>query len=127
MLLTFISVLIEYTYFCWAIITLIFTGKTPIWCLLDNYMEKAEAGVLEPRQLTAIYVIIAVTLLIFLCVQAFWNRPGMLDSSGKNRNRPGAYSYSKINRNRPGISDYLGKEMLDDDAPDEFEHELDML
>lgn len=101
MLLTFISVLIEYTYFCWAIITLIFTGKTPIWCLLDNYMEKAEAAVLEPRQLTAIYVIVAVILLIYLCVRAF--------------------------RNRPGISDYLGKEMLDDGAPDEFEHELDML
>lgn len=100
MLLTFISVLIEYTYFCWAIITLIFTGKTPIWCLLDNYMEKAEAAVLEPRQLTAIYVIVAVILLIYLCVRAF--------------------------RNRPGISDYLGKEMLNDDAPDEFEHELDM-
>ena len=126
MLLTFISVLIEYTYFCWAIITLIFTGKTPIWCLLDNYMEKAEAGVLEPRKLTAIYVIISVILLIYLCVRAFRNRPGMLDSSGKNRNRPGAYDYSKKNRNRPGISDYLGKEMLDDDAPDEFEHELDM-
>ena len=100
MLFTFIAVLIEYIYFCWAIITLIFTGQTPIWCLLDNYMEKAEAGVLEPRQLTAIYVIIAVILLIILCVRAF--------------------------RNRPGMFDYIGKEILDDDAPDEFEHELDM-
>lgn len=114
MLLTFISALIGCTYFCWAIITLIFTGKTPIWCLLDNYMKKGEAAVLEPRQLTAFYVIAAVILLIYLCVRAF-------------RNRPGAYDYSKKNRKRPGISDYLGKEILDDDAPDEFEYELDML
>ncbi len=81
---------------------------------VDQCIEEAKAAVLEPRQLTAFYVIAAVILLIYLCVRAF-------------RNRPGAYDYSKKNRNRPGISDYLGKEILDDDAPDEFEYELDML
>lgn len=94
---------------------------------VDQCIEEAKAAVLEPRQLTAFYVIAAVILLIYLCVRAFRNRPGMPDSSGKNRYRPGAYDYSKKNRNRPGISDYLGKEILDDDAPDEFEYELDML
>lgn len=68
---------------------------------VDQCIEEAKAAVLEPRQLTAFYVIAAVILLIYLCVRAF--------------------------RNRPGISDYLGKEILDDDAPDEFEYELDML
>lgn len=68
--------------------------------LLGEYRKKVKPPVLEPRQLTAFYVIAAVILLIYLCVRAF--------------------------RNRPRISDYLGKEMLDDDTPDEFEYELDM-
>lgn len=68
---------------------------------VDQCIEEAKAAVLEPRQLTVIFVITAVILLIFLCVRAF--------------------------RNRPRISDYLGKKMLDDNAPDVFEHELDML
>lgn len=98
---TLISFAFVFIYCFFAFFTLMFAGKMPITYLLDQHIKEAETAVLEPRQLTVIFVIAAVILLIFLCVQAF--------------------------RNPPRVPDYLSKEMLDDDAPDEFEDELDML
>lgn len=101
MLFTLILVGFGFIYCFLALATLMFAGKMPISYLLDQRMKEAEAAVLEPRRLTAIFVIAAVILLVFLCVRAF--------------------------RNRPRVSDYLGRKKLDDDASDEFEYELDML